>query len=816
MPHREPPICEALEPRVLLSVNFTIDYTYDANGFFDDPARRDVIEAAADYLGSLLDDSLAAIVPGGGNDWSIRFTDPATGMPAEVDGPTIDQDELLLFVGGRDLSGDTLGLGGAGGWQASGSNTFLLTVEGRGQSGATGPDAGQSDTSLWGGSIAFDADSNWHFGTTTSGLAGNEHDFYSVALHEMMHVLGFSDGTPAFANLISSSGEFMGAAAMALSADTQLDTSDLAHWREGLTSAGQETAMDPTFTRGTRKLLTPLDFAALEDIGWELGTLRWPGLGASIALSSTTGDGVASGSASPAAPGLHWVTPNEGGLLDFRVTADQPVTLRLWDSQGLVVSEMTTADTITGLGIAATDQFYSIEVISSSAATYDMAVSSGGLDEISFYPEGYSSTEIDQFVSVSNPTDSAQLFSLMLRYERDSLGRDVDTVAFEQVIEPGQRVTVDIIRDGVFAQDIPNSRTILDGQPYALVLASTAPLGAALEHADVFNGQRITTAEDFTQLSNATWHFPRVEKAADVSDFLVFFNPNDHDIEVSVKFVTTTGQFRLVQTIRAEARGGLSVQGIAALPLGAFGVIVTSEAADPADQMDHEGIAAGLSHYDGVNGVGWTVLGTPGTLPASNIAPLAELPGSTTEVLVFNPGTSTARLSLVRTTSMGDETLSDRFVPAGSSNALTVPNALGYRYEFTLGTGVVQFVQSTSTEATSGRTPTVASRNHAFSLGEFDPASSDSVLRLGIYNTSMTGASVTVRFVFLSGLEVVQSISVDGQGFRSLQIDTISAVRDRAGGPLAVFLESSTPITGVLAALDGELAWASGGMLLGA
>lgn len=816
MPQREPPVCEALEPRVLLSVNFTIDYTYDANGFFDDPDRRDVIEAAADYLGSLLNDTLSAIVPGSGNDWGIRFTDPATGMAVEVDGPTINQDELLLFVGGRDIAGDTLGLGGAGGWQAQGSSSFVLNVEGRGQSGATGPDAGQTDTSLWGGSIAFDTDTNWHFGTTTSGLDGNEHDFYSVALHEIVHVLGFTDGTPAFANLISPSNEFMGAAAMAVSSDTRLDPDDLAHWRDGLANAGQETLMDPTFSRGTRKLLTPLDFAVLEDIGWELESMRWPGRGASIALSSTTGNGIASGSASPADSGLHWVTPNEDGLLDFRVTADQPVTLRLWDSQGLVVDETTTADAITGLGIVATDQFYSIEVISSSAATYDMAVSNGGFDELSFYPEGYSSTEIDQFVSVSNPTDSAQVFSLMLRYERSDLGRDVDTVAFEQVIEPGQRVTVDIIRNRSFAQDVLTSRSILNDQPYALVLASTAPLGAALEHADVFNGERITTAEDFTQLSNATWHFPRVEKAANVFDFLVFYNPNAHDVEVSVTFVTTTSQFRLTQTIRVEARGGLSVQDIAALPLGAFGVIVTSEAADPADQMDHMGIAAGLSHYDGVNGVGWTALGTPGTPPASNVVPLAELPGSTTEVLVFNPGTSTARLSLVRTTAMGDETLSDRFVPAGSSNALTVPNALGYRYEFTLGTGVVQFVQSTSTEATSGRTPTVASRNHAFSLGEFDPASSDSVLRLGIYNTSMTGASVTVRFVFLSGLEVVQSISVDGQGFRSLQIDTISAVRDRAGGPLAMFLESSTPITAVLAALDGELGWASGGMLLGA
>lgn len=815
MPHREPPVCEALEPRVLLSVNFTIDYTYDANGFFDDPARRDVMQAAADYLGSLLDDSLSAIVPGSGNDWSIRFTDPATGVAAEVDGPTINQDELLLFVGGRDIADDTLGLGGAGGWQASGTSSFLLNVEGRGQSGATGPDAGQSDTSLWGGSIAFDADTNWHFGTTTSGLDANEHDFYSVALHELVHVLGFSDGTPAFANLISPSNEFMGAAAMALSSDTQLDPDDLAHWREGLASAGQETAMDPTFSRGTRKLLTPLDFAALEDIGWELDSMRWPGRGASIALSPFTGEGVASGSASPANPGLHWVDVSDAGLLDFRIIADQPVTLRLWDSQGLMMSEVTAADTITGLGVSATDQFYTIEVIGSSAATYDMAVSTGGFEEVAYYPEGFASVDIDQTVYVSNPTDSAQLFTLTLRYEREGLGRDADTVVVDRVIEPGTNVAIDLARDGVFATDEATGRQILTSEPYAIVLGSTAPLSAALEHADVFGGERITTAEGFTAVTSTTWYMPRVEKAPGTSDFLVFYNPNAHDVEVSITLRSLSGQIRLTQVVRGEARGGLSIGDIGALNDGAFGIVLTSEALLPADQADHVGVVAAVSHYDGTAGVGWTALGSVAAQSASQVVPLADLPGSTTEVLIFNPDTTTAVLSFERTTGTGTETLADRFAPPGVATVITVPNGLGYSYTVGGGSAVVQFVQRTSTETTSGSTPTIASRSLGFSLGTFDPASGDSVLRLGIYNTSANSASVTVRFAFLSGSEVVQSITVGGEGFRSLQIDTLGAVRDRIGdGPIAVFLESSTPITGVLAALDGELGWASGGMLL--
>ncbi|MFI4881648.1 MAG: LEPR-XLL domain-containing protein [Phycisphaerales bacterium JB064] len=815
MSHHESFAFESLEPRVLLSIAINVDYTYDAGGFFDDPARREVVEAAADYLGSLLNDSLEAIIPGGGNDWRIQFTDPSSGMSTQVESPTIDEDELLLFVGGRDLGGDTLGLGGAGGWQASGSNSFLLLVEGRGQSGATGPDAGQSDTSLWGGSIAFDTDTNWHFGLTTEGLAGNEHDFYSVALHEMLHVLGFTDGTPAFANLTSPSGEFMGPAAMAVSADTQLDTGDLAHWREGLTSAGQETLMDPTFSRGIRKLLTPLDFAALEDIGWEVTADRWPGRGSSIALSSM-GQGISSGSASPGAPGLHWVDPSAAGVLDFRVTSDQPVTLRVWDSRGLLVDEVVTPDTVTGIGFSATDQFYTLEVISaSSPATYDLAVSSGEFDEVAYYPEGFASPEVDQTVSISNPSDSAQLFTLELRYERGDLGRDFDTVAFERVIEPGQVITIDLALDGVFATDELSGRGILTSEPYAIVLHSTAPLGAALEHADEFLGQRITTAEDFVRFSNATWHFPRVEKATGVFDFITFYNPNTHDAEVSITFVALSAQLRLTQVVRAEARGGLNLQAIGALAQGAFGVIISSVAVDAADQSGHTGIVAAVTHFNSTQGDGWTALGTPGTLPASNTVPMADLPGGATDALIFNPGTTTARLRLVATTSMGDQVLAERFVPARAASAIVVPNALGYRFEFMSGVGVIQFVQTFDNEAVSARPQGAASRNIAFSLGDFDPASSDSYLRLNMFNVTMTNTSVNVRFLFANGPEIVQSVTVSGQRYVSLDINNIQVIRDRiADGPLSIVLESPQPLMGLLARLEGDTAWASGGMLL--
>lgn len=809
---------EMLEPRVLLSVNITIDFGFDSLGFFDDPQRREVVEAAADYVGSLLNDSLTAIIPGAGNSWRLVFNDPSTGEPTEVVNPVINKDEIRIFVGARDLPGSTLGLGGAGGWQASGSQSFLLAIEGRGQSGAIGPEASQTDVALWGGTIAFDTEANWHTGLTTLGLRSGQSDLYSVALHEMLHVLGFTDQTPAFANLISPSGQFMGPRALAVAddGDTSLEPGDFAHWREGLINRGQETAMDPTFATGQRKLLTPLDLAAMEDIGWEVDPLRWPGRGTTVALNPFSGAGSASGTATADLPGLHTVTPRQDGLLDFRVQADAPVSLRLWDSRGVLVTTVDQPDTITGLGLAADTQFYTIEIIpSASSAGYQVSMASGGLATVAYAPEGFASLAIDQTVWITNDTGTSQLFSLELRYEREGLGRDGDTVALERLIEPGQRLAIDLARGGAFANDQLTGRSILANEPYALVLHSSAPLSAALEHADTFNGQRITTAEDFTRTTNSTWHFARAEKADNVFGFIVFANANDHDAMVSVMFVSQAGTLELTQVVRAGARGGLNLQQIEALANGAYGVIVRSEALLPSDQLGHVGVVAGFTHFDGSRGLGWTVLGQPGNLPASNIAPLASLPSATNELLVFNPGADEARVRLVRTTEMGNETLDERVVAGGVSSLFTLPQALGYRYEFVSGIGAVQFVQRTETEAASATLPAAASRRLAFSLGGFDPTDAESRLHLGLFNTAVVQANVTVRFLFLTGAEVVRTLQINAQGFGSLAIDTLDDVRARAGdGPLGVVLESSTPLTGLLAAFERDRAFASGGMAL--
>lgn len=267
---RRPFFLEPLEDRCVPAINIVIDYSLDTSNFFDTQAKRDLMQQAANAFGTQILDSLLAIQATGGDEWSAEFTNPANGNTQSIANLVVPANTLIMFAGGRNVS--ALGQGGPGGFSASGSPDWLDIVSARGQTGAlaTVP----TDFGPWGGSITFDtvleAGDFWHFDATTTGLDTNEHDFFSVAIHEMAHALGFGTADSWFA--LISGGAFGGAKSVAefdSGGNVPLAPPDGSHWLDGTTDGGEETAMDPTLTIGTRKLFKPLDWAGLDDVGWQ-------------------------------------------------------------------------------------------------------------------------------------------------------------------------------------------------------------------------------------------------------------------------------------------------------------------------------------------------------------------------------------------------------------------------------------------------------------------------------------------------------------------------------------------------------------------
>ena len=253
------------------SLDILIDYRYDTGFFANHPERKEVMERAARTLETHIKDSLNEIVPSSPNTWSINFDNPATGQPTSIQDMTIEEDTVIIFVGASDVDG--LGYGGPGGWSASGTQTWLDTISKRGQTGIGDVPSQTTDFAPWGGVVTFASNASWHSYMSPPDQGTN--DLYSVAVHEIAHVLGMGISN-SWMNLINSSGKFAGPRSVAEYGAPVPLFNDSAHWLEGIesqlidTDSSQETAMDPNLTVGERKLFTKLDLASMEDVGWEI------------------------------------------------------------------------------------------------------------------------------------------------------------------------------------------------------------------------------------------------------------------------------------------------------------------------------------------------------------------------------------------------------------------------------------------------------------------------------------------------------------------------------------------------------------------
>jgi subtilase family serine protease len=246
--------------------NIQFDYRFDTNGWFT-AERKAALEAAATIWESIILDEFADIPIG----TPLRVQNPQTTdwqtSPLMSFNSDYVIDDLVVFVGAKDLAltnfSTALGVGGPSFISYSAS----LTERYRG-----------ADFEPWTGAITFDSDANWFFDANplvSDSIPSGTHDFVSVAVHEIGHILGIGTAD-AFDNLVvlsNSNYYFVGPNATAQNGGVSMPLdSQHYHIKEGHdeTSAVGEAAMDPSLTVGTRKLVTKLDAALLDDIGYSI------------------------------------------------------------------------------------------------------------------------------------------------------------------------------------------------------------------------------------------------------------------------------------------------------------------------------------------------------------------------------------------------------------------------------------------------------------------------------------------------------------------------------------------------------------------
>src|SRR5688572_19931575 len=135
---------EPLEGRTLFAVTVLMDYSLDTQGFFADPNRRAILQAAADAIASRFGDQLTAINPnpGIGNSWSASVFHPGTGADVDLNDLVVPANTIRVFAGGTELGSSILGIGGPSfDINASGDPAFVDTVLNRGQGNTQGSNA---------------------------------------------------------------------------------------------------------------------------------------------------------------------------------------------------------------------------------------------------------------------------------------------------------------------------------------------------------------------------------------------------------------------------------------------------------------------------------------------------------------------------------------------------------------------------------------------------------------------------------------------------------------------------------------------------
>lgn len=284
------------------------DYSFDKNGFFDNPQRRESLEYAGNIWSNLINDDFESIPAGA----EFTISNPATGNSETI---VLEQeiDDLLIYVGSGTLknksnsssnlktssyhlkacaccdcnhysknenSGKVVNLSHPGILDTENSiNTDSLLaqaqVNGTDLQGdrfqrrvsANFRDGGEvTDFEPWVGTISVNPsqDIDWNFDLENTD--DSSVDFISVMLHEIGHILGI--GVAPIFDALGRGGTFKGINALSVNNGLGVPLeADLSHVAEGF--SGNSVLLDP-FLNENRSLPSNFDLAMLADIGYEI------------------------------------------------------------------------------------------------------------------------------------------------------------------------------------------------------------------------------------------------------------------------------------------------------------------------------------------------------------------------------------------------------------------------------------------------------------------------------------------------------------------------------------------------------------------
>ncbi len=393
------------------------------------------------------------------------------------------------------------------------------------------------------------------------------------------------------------------------------------------------------------------------------------------------------------------------------------------------------------------------------AQPLDPSLLSADLPYSIYYPEGFASSNNSTFIPIVNANDEPVRVIVIAHYE----GSSTSDVLFDSsidkpggVIAPNKRDGITITTPELYAagtgtrvlSQIAGRDGIRKGVPYAIEVRSSLPVGATLSLYD-FN---ISTGEAFTSTLSTLWTFGDGTKAANVQDAVVFFNPNQELVKVTLTMYRSNGTTIVSQrTVEANKRGGWLLRDFPQLADGeTVGIKVEGELP----------IVAALTHFDANRGAGYGTLGTPSLGEVQGVSPEGQFGvGASDETIgILNAGTDPANITLTFSFTNGSAYRRQVLVPAGVRSTVAVASLPGfpvgpaYALSYTSNRPVTMTLQSYSNDEASGSAfASLASTQWLFSEG-FRRITNNTVTDyLRIYNPTAVNATIAITLNFNNG-----------------------------------------------------------------
>jgi hypothetical protein len=469
------------------------------------------------------------------------------------------------------------------------------------------------------------------------------------------------------------------------------------------------------------------------------------------------------------------VTPS-GTLLDTRVTIYERRSLTEFvaiesDTVGIPgANSYVTFDT----AAPGTEYYILVEDVSDGRGAYSVEIATEPDTFYLYFPEGFAGDNIREYISFANPHQTSTVtYDVVLYYENPDLA-------------PARIVTgatlVAGARGGLTLSDAGAvfSPAVVKNEPYAVVIEADGMLGATFAHYDF----GAALGESFTGRTSAEWTFARVERTpGGVEDFLVYFNPNNHDVTVTLTaYGEDGGPVTLQQTVGANRRGGWSVDDLTQLPLGVFSVRLTSEAASTVEPGDtHIGIVASLSHFDVAAGSAFAVLGDPGAGATLSVIPRVETgDGVDTEITIFNPGSTPTTVTITGSyTQAAFEDLRHDVVIAGRSFVTLSGSELGLIRNQPLGLrfASVRPVTVTAVQTEKGDAAAIQAVSDSATTWFFGDAFINRASAgqqyfetLSLYNPAKTSIAIEIQLHFNDGQTITTTLNLGADRFTEVRL----------------------------------------------